>query len=246
MTVAFGALTALDAVDLEVRPGEIVGVIGPNGAGKTTLLDVVAGVTRPVAGTLQLDGTPLDPAPHKLSRLGIARTVQGLGLDETEPVAELVLDGAESAPRTGFGAALRALPRRDRGNRDAREHALLLLRELGLTSVTAEAFSAVPYGLKVRVALARALMSSPRLLLLDELAAGLGADEMRALGDVLRAVVDRPGRDCAILLVDHQIPLIAQACDTVLVLDEGRIVARGTPDDLAADPAVASAYLGAG
>ena len=228
---------------MQVARGEIVGVIGPNGAGKTTLLRVVAGEVQPTTGSLAFDGAPLHPAPHKLTQLGLARTTQGLDLPDDKPVADYVLDGAVSPPRTGFGAALRAIPRRDRADRGLRDHALALLRELGLSKVAAADVGTLPHHLRVRAALAAALISSPRLLLLDELAAGLAPGEVRELGDLLAALVARPGRDIAVLLVEHRIALVEQVCGHVVVLDDGRVVAQGAPAELRADAAIAADYL---
>lgn len=243
ITVAFGGRTALADVSLRVEPGTVAGIIGPNGAGKSTLLSVVAGAVQPSAGTLLFDGAPLRPAPHKLSQLGIARTIQGLGLDDTKLVADHVLDGAVSPPRTGFGAALRALPGRGSAAQGVREHAIGLLREFGLGPVADREAGTLPHHQRVRVALASALVSSPRLLLLDELAGGLDDDEVRELGATIAALISRPGRDLAVVLVEHRIQLVDDVCDTVLVLDEGRTVTQASPAALRADPAIAAEYL---
>ncbi len=220
ITVEFGGRAALAGVSLAVQPGTIAGVIGANGAGKTTLLRVVAGEVQPSAGQLRFDGEPLLPAPHKLSQLGIARTVQGLGLDAGKLVADQLMESAVSPARNGLQAALRALPGRGSGAQGGREHALALLKEFELGPVADQEIGGLPLHLRSRVALASALMSSPRLLLLDELAAGLDASEVDDLGDRLTALVSSPRRDLAVVLVEHRLALVDQVCDQVLDLDD--------------------------
>jgi branched-chain amino acid transport system ATP-binding protein len=218
--VRFGGLVALDDVSLRVPPGRTVGVIGPNGAGKTTLFNVICGFVAPSAGTLMLDGRPLRPRPHRLARLGIARTLQGVGLFNGLTVLENVMVGAEHAGRPAASAE-EALERCH-----VAEHAHA--RPGGL-----------PYAVRKRVALARALVAEPRLLLLDEPAGGLGADEIAELGELIR------GLPCAVLLVEHHMDLVMAVCDEILVLDFGKPVAHGSPAEIRTDQAVVDAYLGA-
>lgn len=248
ITVTFGTLTALDAVTVEVQPRQVLGVIGPNGAGKTTLLDVIAGATTPDAGELLMDGEPLVVTPATIGAVGIARTVQGHELPPGRALLDYVLDGAEPPrERTGLGALLNAISRLGRGREgdpEADQHAVQVLRELGLAPFLDEPLEALSHAVRARAAIAHATVVFPRLLLLDEPAAGLGADERRELATLIRSLAIRPGRDNAVVLVDHHFDLISQACDTVVVLDRGRVVAQGTPDELASDGAVAEAYLG--
>ena len=236
--VRFGGLVALDDVSLRVPPGRTVGVIGPNGAGKTTLFNVVCGFVPPTAGTLTLDGRPLRPKPHRLTRLGIARTLQGVGLFAGMTVLENVLAGTEHAAGTGFASALFGLPRADRDEFRLRADALAALERCGVAKYANVRPGGLPYADRKRVALARALVARPRLLLLDEPAGGLGADEIRELGALIE------GLDCAVLLVEHHMDLVMGVCDEILVLDFGKPVAHGTPAEIRNNPAVTEAYLG--
>ena len=237
--VRFGGLVALDDVSLRVPPGRTVGVIGPNGAGKTTLFNVVCGFVPPTSGTLTLDGRPLRPRPHRLTRLGIARTLQGVGQFAGLTVLENVMAGAGHDARTGFASALFGLPRADRDERRLRDQARDALERCGVGQHAHLRPGALPYAERNRVALARALVSRPRLLLLDEPAGGLGAEEIRELAELIT------GLDCSVLLVEHHMDLVMAVCDEILVLDFGKPVAFGPPDEIRADPVVAEAYLGA-
>ena len=243
VTVRFGGLTALDGVSFDVPAGEVVGVIGPNGAGKTTLFNVVCGFTKPTTGSLEFDGAPLRPTPSRLTRLGIARTLQGLGLFDGQTVLENVMSGATHRARTGFGSALLGLPRSDRDEARLRETARELLDEFGLAAAAHALPATLPYALRKRVALARALIAEPRLLLLDEPAGGLGKDDIDTLARVIRTM---PGRgDCSVMLVEHHVDLVMEVCDAIVVLDFGKVIATGTPDEIRRSDAVAEAYLGA-
>ncbi|MCZ7437093.1 ABC transporter ATP-binding protein [Micromonospora sp. WMMC241] len=242
--VRFGGLVALDDVSLRVPPGRVVGVIGPNGAGKTTLFNVVCGFVRPSGGSLTLDGRPFRPRPHRLTRLGIGRTLQGVGLFPGLTVLENVTAGASHAARAGFAAALFGLPASDRDERRLRAEALALLAELGIDRHAAAAPATLPYPVRKRVALARALIARPRLLLLDEPAGGLGADDVAELADLVRALPQR-AEGCAVLLVEHHMDLVMSVCHELVVLDFGRVIAAGTPERIRDDPRVTEAYLGA-
>ncbi|MGC5020152.1 ABC transporter ATP-binding protein [Micromonospora sp. DT47] len=243
--VRFGGLVALDDVSLRVPPGHIVGVIGPNGAGKTTLFNVVCGFVPPTTGSLTLDGQPFRPRPHRLTRVGIARTLQGVGLFPGLTVCENVMAGASHAARAGFAAALFGLPRSDRDERLLRERALDLLAELGVARHADAATATLPYAVRKRVALARALIARPRLLLLDEPAGGLSADDIAELGELITALPRRADRACSIMLVEHHMDLVMSVCHELVVLDFGRVVAAGTPEQVRDDPLVTEAYLGA-
>ncbi|MEV0003643.1 ABC transporter ATP-binding protein [Micromonospora sp. NPDC050980] len=242
--VRFGGLVALDDVSLRVPPGRVVGVIGPNGAGKTTLFNVVCGFVRPTGGSLTLDGRPLRPRPHRLTRLGIARTLQGVGLFAGLTVLENVVAGASHTARAGFAAALFGLPGSDRDERRLRARALDLLAELGIDRHADAAPAALPYPVRKRVALARALIARPRLLLLDEPAGGLGADDVAELAGLVRALPERDD-GCAVLLVEHHMDLVMSVCHDLVVLDFGQVIAAGPPERVRDDPRVTEAYLGA-
>ena len=231
VTVRFGGLTALDAVSLAVAPGEIVGVIGPNGAGKTTLLNVLCGFIRPNAGQVLIDGRPHPRLrPHQLAGLGVARTLQGVGLFERLTAAENVMTGANCRATAGFLSAVLGLPRSDKDERRLREEAGQALARVGAGEAADARPGELPYGMRKRVALARALVAKPKLLLLDEPASGLAEDELAA--------------ETSLVIVEHHMDLMMSVCDSLVVLDFGKVISRGTPKEIQADPAVATAYLG--
>jgi branched-chain amino acid transport system ATP-binding protein len=241
VSVRFGGLTALDDVSLAVGHGEVVGVIGPNGAGKTTLFNVVCGFVAPEAGTVTWDGHSLRGArPHDLAGLGIARTLQGVGLFAGLTALENVMAGAERRRRAGLASTLLGLPRADRDERALRAAALETLDALGVAEVADRLPGTLPYPVQKRVALARALAGRPRLILLDEPAGGLGGDDVRDLGERIRSMRG----EMAVLLVEHRMDLVMGVCDRVVVLDFGRHIAEGTPEQVQSDERVLDAYLG--
>jgi branched-chain amino acid transport system ATP-binding protein len=226
LTVTFGGLTALDDVSFTVGDGKTVALIGPNGAGKTTIFNAVCSLVRPTAGTIRIAGRPAPTAPTGLVDAGVSRTLQGLGLFEAMTCIENVL-----VPLT-----------RRRGRLDAHlASALEALDRLGLARHARTPVGALPYPERKRVALARALVTSPRLLLLDEPAGGLGAEDIDDLSVVVRDLADT---GCSVLLVEHHVDFVMALADQVVVLDFGKVVACGTPDEVRADPAVEAAYLG--
>jgi branched-chain amino acid transport system ATP-binding protein len=239
--VRFGGLVALDDVSLAVSAGAVHGVIGPNGAGKTTLFNVCCGFVRPDTGAVLRHGRPVRAqVAHRLAAMGIARTLQGVGLFRGLTVAENVMVGADRHRRAGFAAALFALPRSDRDERALRERAMAALAELGADGYADRLPGSLPYAVQKRVAMARALAAEPDLLLLDEPASGLGADEMTELGELIRGLTAR----MSVVLVEHHMDLVMAVCDRITVLDFGRVVAEGTPDEVRDDQAVIDAYLG--
>ena len=241
VTVTFGGLTALDGAGLAVRPHQVHGLIGPNGAGKTTLFNVACGFVRPDSGHVERAGRKLDRLhPHDLVGLGMARTLQALGLFDRMSVLDNVVVGAEKHARAGFASSLLALPRAGRDERLLRERALAVLDEPGIAHLAGHHPPSLPYPARKRVALARALVAEPEVLLLDEPASGLAADEIEELGDLVRGLTDR----MAVLLVEHHMDLVMRVCDEITVLEFGRVVATGTPDQVRDDPAVLAAYLG--
>ncbi|WP_433792096.1 ABC transporter ATP-binding protein [Actinoplanes sp. CA-252034] len=219
ISVRFGGLTALDSVSLRVAPGRIVGVIGPNGAGKTTLFNVICGFVQPTSGSLTLDGSPWRPRPHHLSRLGIARTLQGVGQFAGMTVLENVMVGAR--------------------HRHAESEALAALERCGVARYASAYPGALPYAIRKRIELARALAAKPGILMLDEPAGGLDADEIAWLG----ALIKETGT--TVLLVEHHMDLVMSVCDEILVLDFGKPIALGSPGEISANPKVTEAYLGA-
>jgi branched-chain amino acid transport system ATP-binding protein len=242
VTVRFGGLTALDAVSLTAVPRQVTGIIGPNGAGKTTLLNVLCGFVRPDSGTVSLGGTELTGlAPHRLASLGIARTLQGVGLFRGLTVLDNVMTGATIHARAGFWSALLGLARSDRDERALRERSLTALDRVGAADLAGRLPDQLPYGMRKRVALARALVAEPNVLLLDEPASGLSEAELPELGDLITGLA----ADASVVVVEHRMDLMMSVCEAIAVLDFGKLIAHGTPDQVQADPAVTAAYLGA-
>ena len=241
VTVRFGGITALDDVSLTAAPRRVAGIIGPNGAGKTTLLNVLCGLVRPESGQIWFDGRELTRLrPHKLAALGIARTLQGVGLFDGLSVAENVMVGATSHARAGFWSGLFGLPRSDRDERQLRQLAVEALDRVGAADLADAMPGTLAYGLRKRVALARALVARPRLLLLDEPASGLSESELPELGGLISRLTD----DASVVVIEHRMDLMMSVCHTITVLDFGKVIADGTPAEVQASPAVTAAYLG--
>ena len=241
VTVRFGGVTALDNVSFTAPGRQVTGIIGPNGAGKTTLLNVLCGFVRPDQGRLTFGRTELGRLrPHQLARLGVTRTLQGVGLFRHLSVLENVMVGAQGQARAGFWSALGGLPMSDRDERRLAARAGDALDRVGAAGLAGAMPDQLAYGLRKRVALARALASQPRLLLLDEPAGGLSETEIGGLGELISTL----SAETSVILVEHRMDLVMAVCDTVVVLDFGRVIARGTPDEVQANPAVTTAYLG--
>ena len=241
LSVRFGGVVALDGVTLDVPAGRIVGIIGPNGAGKTTLFNVVCGLVSPTAGEVAYNGRRINGIrPHELNRMGISRTLQGLGLWRALTVIENVMVGARRASSPGFASAILGLPRSDRYEKALRAEVTEQLRELGIEDCANRYPVTLPYGVQKWVALARALISRPALLLLDEPASGLSLNEQKQLIALLRSLRDR----MSIALVEHRLDLVMTVCEHVHVLDFGRLIASGSPEAVQTNKAVTDAYLG--
>ena len=242
VSVRFGGLTALDEVSVDIEPGEVLGVIGPNGAGKTTLFNVICGFVRPHAGTISWRGESLlGVRPHQLTRLGIARTAQGVRLFPHLTAVENVMVGGDHLHSAGTGSSLLGLPRADRSERVLRRAALSALAQAEVADVAQRRADGLPYPVQKRVALARALVAQPDLLLLDEPAGGLGADDVSSLGELIRGLRG----SLSVMLVEHRMDLVMSVCDRVVVLDSGMVIAEGSPHQVQHDSRVLDAYLGA-
>ncbi len=241
VSVGFGGLLALDDVSMSVNPGEIVGVIGPNGAGKTTLFNIISGFVHPDRGSIAYRGKTLRKhRPHDLARLGIARTLQGVGLCAGLTALENVMLGAEPVLHSDIVSSFLGLWRSSREERRVALRAREILTELGAGSVVDQYPRSLPYGMQKRTALARALMADPRLIMLDEPASGLSETDMASLGALLRGLTSR----MSVLLVEHHMDLVMSVCDQIVVLNFGRVIAEGTPAQIRSDAEVATAYLG--
>ena len=234
LTCRFGGLTALDQVSLSVNAGEIFGLIGPNGAGKTTLFNALSGVTPASDGQLRLSGRSLHGLePHGINRLGIARTFQNLRLFESLSVGENVEVGLQRRLRRPAGGGGWAARRRQVGE---------LLELVELADSSARPAGTLSYGERRRLEIARALATGPRLLLLDEPAAGMNPAEKDDLTDLIRRL--RVREELTILLIEHHVPMVMGLCDRLAVLNFGRRIALGAPDAVRSDPKVVEAYLG--
>jgi branched-chain amino acid transport system ATP-binding protein len=242
LTRRFGGLTAVDGVDLTVRPDTIRAVIGPNGAGKTTLLDLITGFTRPDAGSVVFDGHDvLRLPPHRLPGLGLMRTFQSARLVPRLTARENVMLGAHHLTSARFLADGLRLPLARREQRALAERADAVLDFLGLRAYAEHNGADLPTGVARLLEVGRALAGAPKLLLLDEPAAGLDGAETQELAGVLRGVA---ATGTAIVLIEHDVDLVMSISDEVLVLDAGTVVADGPPARVRTDPAVLAAYLG--
>jgi branched-chain amino acid transport system ATP-binding protein len=240
--ISFGGVKAIDGVSFSVAPGHILSIIGPNGAGKTTLFNVVSGVYENDQGRVELAGEDVTGlTPDRLATRGLSRTFQNLQIFQRMTAAENVMVGRHLRERCNLFADLFRLPSVTRQNRATREAALTLLDEVGLRGSADMPAGSLPYGACKRLEIARALAAEPRVLLLDEPAAGCNAVETAEIDELVRRIA---AKGIAIVLVEHDMKLVMKISDRVLVMNRGRPVVEGTPREVRNDPAVLEAYLG--
>ena len=237
LRITYGGVVAVDDIDLKVEEGRVVGLIGPNGAGKTSVIDALTGYTAPSGGKIIFDGQDITKLrAHARARRGLARTFQSVELFDDLSVEDNLFVASE---RVSIGRSVRdlflPLARPDRTNVD------WALEWCGLSDVADESPASLPHGRRKLVGVARAIAARPRLVLLDEPAAGLDTDESVVLGEHLREL---PAVGVTVLLVDHDMGLVLSVCDEVYVLDFGKLIAHGTPDEIRGNDAVITAYLG--
>jgi branched-chain amino acid transport system ATP-binding protein len=243
LSLRFGGLTALRGFNLALEAGQLVGLIGPNGAGKTTAFNIVTGIYRPSGGDVRVGGRSIvGLPPHRINHVGIARTFQNIRLFAGLSVLDNVLVGLNQSVAHGLLDAWLRSPRSEREERHSQQEAMQLLETLSLATRAGELAKNLPYGDQRRLEIARALATRPKVLLLDEPAAGMNPQEKLALMDLIRFIRGR--FNVGIWLIEHDMKLVMTICEKITVLDHGETIAVGTPSQVQADEKVVEAYLG--
>ena len=241
VSITLSGLKILDEVSIGAPEGAVTGLIGPNGAGKTTVFNVMSGFLTPDQGIVRFDGKKLKHIKtHHLTKLGISRTLQGVGLFESLTALENVMLGGSAGVKSGIVADSLGAPWADSAQNKLRAQAMEIMGEFGIADSVDRYPSELPYPVQKRVAIARSLISNPKVLLLDEPAGGISAGDMAELGRMIRSWT--PER--TVLLVEHHMELVMEVCDLIWVLDAGKVIASGTPAQVRTNPAVLAAYLG--
>ena len=241
--IDFGGLTAVDGFNITVGPTEISGLIGPNGAGKTTIFNLLTGVYQPTRGSVLINGIDIKGMPtHKVNRLGIARTFQNIRLFTDMTALDNVKVGMHHAIKCSFLSSLLHLPSYYKAEKKANAKAMELLDFMGLADVADVKAGSLPYGVQRRLEIVRALATNPSIILLDEPAAGMNPSETTELMHQIRRIRDT--FHIAIFLIEHDMNLVMNVCEAIAVVNYGRLIAKGTPDEIRANPAVIEAYLG--
>lgn len=239
LSVSFGGLKALSNVSLNLTTNEVVGLIGPNGAGKTTLFNALSGIVPVDSGELKINGnTHKWPKPHQLINLGIARTLQGVGLFPELTVLENVMVGASKSAKSGLISSALGLSGRDENRLKVK--AMTALERVYAAGIADRRADSLPYPVTKRVAIARALVSEPKVLLLDEPAGGLGAQDIEWMNGLIHNLATQ----CSVVLVEHHMDVVMSVCDRLYVLNFGEVISSGNVEMVRNDPAVIAAYLG--